>query len=84
MQDGLVERMLAQGIPQFLADGGQLKTKKILMAGLEIAQQGGHGEPGGLLQVHIAVEGEVDHRQEGEGVHLVRLAHLIDRFVAKA
>ena len=49
----------------------------------QVMQQRGDGKTVNIFFVAIAIDGEVDHREEGVSVHALIFAHLSDRLVAK-
>ena len=54
------------------------------MAGLQVVQKGGDADLLIVLEIHIAVDGIVDYRQKGIGIHPVHLTRLADGLVAKS
>ena len=54
------------------------------MTGFQVMQQRGDGDFIVILKLSIAVDCEVDHREERIGIHIVVVARLLDGLVAKA
>ena len=54
------------------------------MTGFQIMQQGGDGYLLVGLELSIPINGEVHHRQEGVGVHMIVLTGLAYRLVAES
>ena len=69
---------------KFLAYKRQLETDKIVVACLQILQQCRHGEARYVVHFAIAVDGEVDYGEKRIGVHILVVAYLLNRLVAKA
>ena len=75
--------MAFESIHKFLSDERQLEADEVLMARLEILQKGRHGQTGGIVEIAIAIDCEVDHSKEGVCVDMLFLAHLAHGLVAK-
>ena len=74
----LVERFL-----QLATDIGQLEVQEIGVTGLQIVKQGGDGQLLVGLKLAIPIDGEVDHSQEGIGIHPVALAGFLNCLITK-
>ena len=79
--DGVV---LVDALLELAADEWELEVEVVGVAGLEVVEEGRHADLLVVLEVGVVVDGEVDDREEGVGVHSVEAAGLADGQVAEA